>query len=219
MDNKKLIGQRINIALASKNIKQKELAEKLSVSDNTISYFVSGKRTPNTEQIIKISQILDVSTDYLLGRSENLSSDFNVQAIGKHIGLSDEAIEILKDIKTRVESNQGETYISANYFTILNYLITNARFLLVIMAIDKYAQSIKNESVSIKQRIEEENQFFKGREDETYEDCTMEMHSALDSFFKKEVEEIENQQVQLWRIQQTFIEIAKTIAEKKINKN
>ena len=39
MDNRKVIGQRINSALAAANIKQKELAAALGVTDNTISYF------------------------------------------------------------------------------------------------------------------------------------------------------------------------------------
>ena len=57
MDNatSKIIGNRINTLLAKKNIMQKQLAEYLEVTDNTISYFVKGKRTPNTEQIIKIA--------------------------------------------------------------------------------------------------------------------------------------------------------------------
>lgn len=64
---RKQIGQRIYCALVSKNIKQYELAKAIGVTDNTISYFVSGKRTPNTEQIIKIAVFLNVSADYLLG--------------------------------------------------------------------------------------------------------------------------------------------------------
>lgn len=67
VEYRKQIGQRIYCTLMSKNIKQKELAAALGVTDNTISYFVSGKRTPNTEQIIKIAAFLNVSTDYLLG--------------------------------------------------------------------------------------------------------------------------------------------------------
>ena len=60
---------------------KKELAEALGVLANTISYFVSGKRVPNLEQIIKIAQFFDVSTDYLLGLSPNPTTDPEVKAI------------------------------------------------------------------------------------------------------------------------------------------
>lgn len=209
MDNKKLIGQRINVALARKNIKQKELAEKLSVSDNTISYFVSGKRTPNTEQIIKISQILDISTDYLLGRSEILSPDTNIQAIGECIGLSESVIEALKGIKTSVATKK-ETIFPKNYFDILNALLDSAKFQLVIMAIDKYAKSVKDSE----KEIEAEKRFIKEQGDKAYKDLDTDILNALDSFSEKQVTEIEKQQVQLWRIQQHFIGLVKTIADK-----
>ncbi len=47
--------------LARLKIKQCELAEKLSLSDTTISRWLSGNRTPNNEQISKIAEVLDIS--------------------------------------------------------------------------------------------------------------------------------------------------------------
>lgn len=67
MDYRKIIGLRINTALALRNVKQKELAKVLGVSANAVSYFCSGARTPNTWQLIKIAEYLEVSADYLLG--------------------------------------------------------------------------------------------------------------------------------------------------------
>lgn len=91
----KTIGLRINELLAIKNIKQKELAKVLGVTDNTISYFVSGKRTPNISQIIEIAKFFDVSTDYILGLSKTPTSDPNIATIGDYTGLKKEAIYLL----------------------------------------------------------------------------------------------------------------------------
>ena len=66
---KEIIGDRINSALELRNMKQKDLAKILGVTDNTVSYYVNGTRTPNAEQIIAISQALNVSSDYILGLS------------------------------------------------------------------------------------------------------------------------------------------------------
>lgn len=67
MDNKKIIGQRINSALALSGKMQKDLAAVLGVTDNTVSYYVGGKRSPSTEQLIEIAKYLGVTSDYLLG--------------------------------------------------------------------------------------------------------------------------------------------------------
>lgn len=96
---KKTIGQRINEALAIRDVKQKDLAKFLEVTDNTISYFVSGKRTPNTEQIIEIAKFLDVSADYLLGLSTNMTTDAELQAVCEYTGLSEENCLKLKKLK------------------------------------------------------------------------------------------------------------------------
>ena len=65
----KVIGRRINTLLAEQDIKQLELAETLGIVSSTVSCFVSGTRMPNTEQLVKIADFFNVSTDYLLGRS------------------------------------------------------------------------------------------------------------------------------------------------------
>lgn len=70
MDNK-IIGRKINAALAYRNMKQKELAKAINVTDNTISYFCSGARVPTTEKLIQIAKALNVTTDYLLGLSDD----------------------------------------------------------------------------------------------------------------------------------------------------
>lgn len=91
----KAIGKRINALLAKKFKRQKDLATALGVNDNTISYFVSGKRMPNTEQIIKISDFFGVSADYLLGLSDTPTTDKDIQFICEYTGLSEKSVEKL----------------------------------------------------------------------------------------------------------------------------
>lgn len=99
MDDYKIkIGKRIETALAVSGKKQKDLAEYLSILPNTVSYFCKGTRTPNTEQIIKISQFLNVSADYLLGLSEAMTIDTDIQTACKVTGLSEKAVENLNNI-------------------------------------------------------------------------------------------------------------------------
>lgn len=94
-DLSKIIGKRINTLLAEQDKKQKELAAFLGVPDNTISYFVSGRRTPNTEQLAKIADFFNVSADYLLGRTNAKTTDKDVQFVCDYTGLTTDAADIL----------------------------------------------------------------------------------------------------------------------------
>lgn len=95
MDNKKIIGTRINSALALSGKLQKDLAAVLGVTDNTVSYYVGGKRSPSTEQLIEIAKYLGVTSDYLLGLSDTPSPDIEDQAICKKLGIDGETLEAL----------------------------------------------------------------------------------------------------------------------------
>lgn len=99
MDNKKLIGMRLNSALAKKGIKQKELAQQIGVTDNTISYFCSGRRTPNIEMLISIARALNVSGDYLLGLSDVITPSTDLQAVVAYTGLSEDNVATLNTHK------------------------------------------------------------------------------------------------------------------------
>lgn len=100
---RKIIGRRINELLAINDVKQKELAAYLSISDNIVSYFVKGTRVPNTEQIIKIANFFNVSSDYLLGLTDaKTTKDTDLRAIVDYTGLSEECI---KEISPGISEN------------------------------------------------------------------------------------------------------------------
>lgn len=105
-----IIGSRINAALALRNVKQKELAKEIGVKDNVISYWCNGSRIPNTEQIIQISNVLDVSTDYLLGKTKAKTSDKDIQFISDYTKLSELSITHIQSIQAMFD------------YEILNYL-------------------------------------------------------------------------------------------------
>ena len=65
------MGQRIASARKAKNLTQEQLAELSGVSYQTISSAELNKKSLRAENIIKISQALGVSTDYLLTGNRN----------------------------------------------------------------------------------------------------------------------------------------------------
>ncbi len=53
-----------------KNLNQTELAQKTSLHQTAISHFEAGSRKPSFDNLIKLADALEVTTDYLLARGE-----------------------------------------------------------------------------------------------------------------------------------------------------
>ena len=51
--------------------KQIEIAEYIGVAPRTLRHYEVGYVEPNLERLVKIADFFNVSTDYLLGRSDN----------------------------------------------------------------------------------------------------------------------------------------------------
>ena len=87
------------------NITQIELANLMNVKQYVISSWETGRSEPNISQIIKLSDIFKISTDYLLDRHiiiTNSENEFNkvIENINKDIkdDFTKDLIEILEDI-------------------------------------------------------------------------------------------------------------------------
>ena len=61
------LGQRITEALRKMNCTQKELAERIGVTEAVISLYISGDREPKPEMIANIATALHTTSDFLLG--------------------------------------------------------------------------------------------------------------------------------------------------------
>ena len=64
-----VIGLRIKSLRKKENLTQKQLAEKIGVSQRMIGYYESEERFPPHDVLTKLADCFSVSTDYLLGRS------------------------------------------------------------------------------------------------------------------------------------------------------
>ena len=52
------------------HLTQRQMAEKIDISQPSYIRYENGKSEPTLENLVKIANILDVSADYLLGRSD-----------------------------------------------------------------------------------------------------------------------------------------------------
>ncbi|MBM0066745.1 helix-turn-helix domain-containing protein [Alkalicoccobacillus gibsonii] len=66
------LGQRLRIARIQSNLKQKEAAKKLNISNNVLSTYERDFRDPDTQTLKKLAELYNVSADFLLDiNSEN----------------------------------------------------------------------------------------------------------------------------------------------------
>ena len=63
--------------LQEKKISSYKLTKDTGISNGLISDWKKGKRTPASENLIKLADYLDLSVDYLLGRTDNPDSHKN----------------------------------------------------------------------------------------------------------------------------------------------
>lgn len=74
-------GNRIKLLREEKKIRQDELAKVLSISPSAVGMYERDEREPNDEITLKLAEYFGVSTDYLLGKSDNRNSDVPISKI------------------------------------------------------------------------------------------------------------------------------------------
>ncbi len=62
--------ERLKDLRTEKNWTQKKLAGALKVTDDCIHFWEKGRSEPSIEQILQLAALFEVSTDYLLGKSD-----------------------------------------------------------------------------------------------------------------------------------------------------
>ncbi|KZD36517.1 XRE family transcriptional regulator [Bacillus wiedmannii] len=108
-----MIGEKIKELRKNNKITQEQLGNAIGVSKMAISYFEKGKKSPGRESLEKIADYFNVTTDYLLGRSEDpeLSEEENkiVTEEGKNIMA---LIESLPEDERKKAWEQLEMYVT-----------------------------------------------------------------------------------------------------------
>ena len=93
----------ISSLLKERKITPGELAGHLGVTRQTVSNYCLGQTTPSFQLLCEIADFFNVSTDYLLGRTNVQSPSVEIQAIAAATGLTEQTIETLQFLFTRGE--------------------------------------------------------------------------------------------------------------------
>lgn len=93
---------------------QEQLADKLSITRQTLSKWELNTSVPDTENVLKISTLFNVTTDFLLkdefGDAEEYARTINVSDTVEKFKLSKKAVQLLDD-----KGYVGAYYMSVKY--------------------------------------------------------------------------------------------------------
>lgn len=87
-----MLGERVRGLRARAGYSRRELAERLQIGEATIARIEDGKQDPSTEIAAKIARFFNVSTDYLIGLTDNPTG-----VVGD--SLSEQESEIIKALR------------------------------------------------------------------------------------------------------------------------
>ncbi len=71
------LSQRLRQLRLEKDLRQDQLAKLVHVEKSSISMYENDVRQPSFDVLIRYAEVFNVSTDYLLGRSNNRSLDLS----------------------------------------------------------------------------------------------------------------------------------------------
>lgn len=99
------VGSRIKKLIEDKELTQKEVAEKLDITEATLSRYINGQRKPTGDTLIQLSRILETTTDYIL-KGEKETSNLKTLKLNKELKLK------LNTIKKNTNSDSTEVDLS-----------------------------------------------------------------------------------------------------------
>ena len=128
---KKTIGEFISVLRKANGMTQRELGEKLFVSDKTISRWERGECTPELSLIPLIAEIFCITTDELLRGERNNTSGDKAETDGfanRQNAKSDKQIKLMLENKKRKYQNLTLISVGITIFGFIAALIANLGF-------------------------------------------------------------------------------------------
>ncbi len=102
-----LFPERLRIARETRELSQAGLAEKAGLQASAISHFETGTRRPSFANLRRIADALQVSTDYLLGRTENMAGGATADVMFRDIGsLSEHDREVIRTLAAQMAARK-----------------------------------------------------------------------------------------------------------------
>ena len=92
-----IMGQRVRAARQAKKMKTEELAEKVNIAVESIGHIECGARKPSLNLLFNIAEVLEVSLDYLTGRTPT-TTEAIIHEFADHNDLTPDQTQMLLEL-------------------------------------------------------------------------------------------------------------------------
>lgn len=117
----KTFSYRLTALMEEIDISQVELGKRIGISNVTISRYINGERIPRLDIIIKLANVFNVSTDYLLGITKNR----------KQKSISGNIDNDISEIASTLFSFDKNEHLNKNQIKFIkNMILTNKKLIL-----------------------------------------------------------------------------------------
>ena len=93
-----VFGKRLKELRKANGYTIEQFADMVGISKSTLGYYENNKRMPDIEILARISNVLNVNADYLIGRTNTTAQKGKMKTVCEFTGLSDSAAEFLAQL-------------------------------------------------------------------------------------------------------------------------
>lgn len=130
-DYEKIFPSRLRKLMDDNHISQQKLADYLGLKNRqSVAGYCSGRSTPDLDSIVKIARFFGISTDYLLGTTEDPAPR---PSVVDDLGLSPKAVQYLRTLHELTKIPPYDDRIS-----LLSHLLESQQFDLMLSLCGKY---------------------------------------------------------------------------------
>ena len=126
------ISERIRYLRLKNNLTAKDLSIILGTSESAISLYENGKRKPSIELILKMADYFNVSTDFILGATENMADGEKVIDIDFSDVLENLIVYINNQNTIRFDGQKLDNDLKEIFMKNVTNMLDNMRFFIKI---------------------------------------------------------------------------------------
>lgn len=126
------ISERIRYLRLKNNLTAKDLSIILGTSESAISLYENGKRKPSIELILKMADYFNVSTDFILGATENMTDGEKVIDIDFSDVLENLIVYINNQNTIRFDGQKLDNDLKEIFMKNVTNMLDNMRFFIKI---------------------------------------------------------------------------------------
>ena len=93
-----VFGKRLKELRKANGYTIEQFAEAVGISKSTVGYYENNNRMPYIEILSRIADVLNVSADYLIGKTNTTATKGKTKTVCDFTGLSDTAVEYLAEL-------------------------------------------------------------------------------------------------------------------------